>query len=344
MSRKSRRRRILDILQWLVTMLVAILLFRTCAVQLTPTTPTPTSAVFSTLTIGEIITTHSSNTVRPGAEITMSIDVTAPSSVAISWAVNTGDGEILEGQGTPVITYEAPSIPGTYRVRVRVEDANSIVERSVFIRVEVPPTDTPISPTDTLAPPPSTNTPLSLTDTPTAASILATPTSTTTHTPTSTPTKVATTKAPTATNTPALPIGQFTLIKPVAPDNISYGPTVFEWRWDGPIGADQGFEVRVWREGEPPAGVHNAVEDNKNGKVVALGNNTYRLTVDIRDAYGVQGRSGEYLWTVLLVQISPDYKDLGIQAVPGSLLLAASDSGGDGDYGGGDSGHLPPDL
>jgi hypothetical protein len=102
------------------------------------------------------------------------------------------------------------------------------------------------------------------------------------------------------------------------------------------VGDDQGFEVRVWREGEPPAGVHNAVEDNKNGKIIALGNDTYRLDVDIRDAYGVQGRSGEYLWTVALVQISPEYKDLGKQAPPGHLRFEA---GGDG---GGDGGSGPP--
>jgi hypothetical protein len=89
--------------------------------------------------------------------------------------------------------------------------------------------------------------------------------------------------------------------------------------------------VRVWREGEPPAGVHNAVEDNKNGKIISLGNDTYRLDVDIRDAYGVQGRSGEYLWTVALVQISPEYEDLGTQAPPGRLRFeAGGDGGGDG--------------
>jgi len=123
--------------------------------------------------------------------------------------------------------------------------------------------------------------------------------------------------------------GQFTLLKPASLDEPSYGPTEFEWQWGGSLGPDQGFEVRVWREGEPPAGVHNAVEDNKNGKVVAMANNTYRLTVDIREAAGVKGRAGEYLWTVLLVQVSPEYKELGKQASPGRLRLEIS-GGGDG--------------
>ena len=111
----------------------------------------------------------------------------------------------------------------------------------------------------------------------------------------------------------------------------SYGPTEFEWRWSGSVASDQGFEVRVWREGEPPAGVHNAVDDNKSGRIVAVGDGTYRLVVDISNAYGVKGRNGEYLWTVALVQISPEYKDLGIQAPPGRLRFEGGVGGGDED-------------
>jgi hypothetical protein len=111
--------------------------------------------------------------------------------------------------------------------------------------------------------------------------------------------------------------------------------TEFEWQWNGQLGPDQGFEVRVWRDGEPPAGVHNAVEDNKNGNIAALSNNTYRLTVNIRDSFGVKGRTGDYLWTVVVVQISPEYKDLGIQAPPGRLRFEAGGGGKGGDGSGG---------
>jgi hypothetical protein len=52
------------------------------------------------------------------------------------------------------------------------------------------------------------------------------------------------------------------------------------------------------------------------------------LNVDIRDAAGVGGRSGEYWWTVALVQISPDYQDLGQQASPARLHFEAGDEGG----------------
>jgi serine/threonine protein kinase/uncharacterized protein YraI len=199
-----------------------------------------------------------------------------------------------------------------------------------------PPTPTPVPVADT---PTSTATPVPKPPTPTATSIPDTPTPTFTRTqppPSATPTVPAATKAPTV---PALPAGQFTLLKPISLDEPTYGMTEFEWQWGSPLAENQGFEVRVWREGEPPAGVHDAVEDNKSGKVVALGNNTYHLGVDIRDAAGVRGRSGEYLWTIVLVQISPDYKDLGKQATPGRLRFEAGGDGGD--KGGGDGGLNP---
>jgi hypothetical protein len=109
---------------------------------------------------------------------------------------------------------------------------------------------------------------------------------------------------------------------------------VFEWQWTGAVPAGFGFEVRVWLEGEFPAGAHNAVLDNENGLIESLGNNHYRLTIDISDAAGVRGRSGEYLWTVALVQISPDYVDMGQQAAPAQLRFDMPGGGGGGSDGG----------
>ncbi|GAB4421711.1 MAG: hypothetical protein Fur0044_19370 [Anaerolineae bacterium] len=175
----------------------------------------------------------------------------------------------------------------------------------------------------------------------TATVIAEVPTATATATqprPTATPTDQVVVFVPTATSLPVIPAGQITLLKPVSLNEPSYGQTEFEWQWSGPLQPDQGFEVRVWREGEPPAGVHNAIEDNLKGNVVALGNNTYRLVVNIRDAYGVKGRSGEYQWTVVLIQISPEYKDLGIQAPAGRLRFEAGGGGGGRDGGGGGDG------
>lgn len=188
-----------------------------------------------------------------------------------------------------------------------------------------------------LAPPTPTGT---ATATPTATftttpqPATATPTATSTEVPpTSTPTRAPVAVKPTQPPTP--PAGQFSLLKPVSLDQPSFGQTEFEWQWNGQLQEGQGFEVRVWREGEPPSGVHNAVEDNQKGNIVALGNNTYRLSVNIKDAYGVKGRSGEYLWTVVLIQFQPEYKDLGLQAEPARLRFEAGGGKGGGRDGGG---------
>jgi len=61
-----------------------------------------------------------------------------------------------------------------------------------------------------------------------------------------------------------------------------------------------------------------------------LGDNTYSLSVDISQAAGVLGRGGDYLWAVVLVQVDPTYKDLGIQSSPGHLFLDLGGGGGDG--------------
>jgi uncharacterized protein YgiM (DUF1202 family) len=197
-----------------------------------------------------------------------------------------------------------------------------------------PPTPTP---NNTSTPPLAPDTPA---PTATAASSeTPTPTSTATATQVTPTVAPATARPPTATPVPEVPTGQFTLLEPNSLEEPTYGLTEFKWQWGGSVPADQGFEVRAWREGEPPAGVHNAVLDNQNGKVKALGNNTYSLTVDITNAPSVRGRSGDYLWTVLLVQISPDYKELGVQASsPGHLRLAVPGGGGGGGGGSGEGG------
>jgi tetratricopeptide (TPR) repeat protein len=189
-------------------------------------------------------------------------------------------------------------------------------------------TSTPVPPTATASSSPTpTTTPVPPTATPTASPSPAATSTAATGTPS------PTTPAPTATET--IPGGTFTLLSPISTAEPTYGPTDFEWEWTGPLPPDTGFEVRVWREGEFPAGVHNAVLDNQNGTVTTLDDNRYGLKADIIDAFGVRGRSGIYLWTVALVKISPEYADLGQQAEPARLRLDVPGTGGDGGDGGG---------
>lgn len=200
-------------------------------------------------------------------------------------------------------------------------------------------TDTPQPPAVTSSPPaPSptpapTDTPVLPTATPVFIIVTATDTPTLMPTPTPSVPTVMPTIAPSPT--PSLADVIFVLLNPVSLDEPSYGPTAFEWEWQGPVPSGFGFEIRVWREGEPPAGVHNAVLDNTQGRIEKIGENRYRLQVDISQAAGVRERSGEYLWTVALVQISPNYADLGLQAEPARLRYEA---GGGKDGGGGKGG------
>jgi hypothetical protein len=130
------------------------------------------------------------------------------------------------------------------------------------------------------------------------------------------------------------------LLQPLSLDEPSYGPTTFEWTWTGPVQPDTGFEVRVWRADEAQAGAHDAVLDNRQGRIEKIGETQYRLYIDIRDAFGVKGRKGEYLWTVALVQIAPTYADLGQQAEPARLRfeVGGGSSSGNEDTNGSGSG------
>jgi len=191
--------------------------------------------------------------------------------------------------------------------------------------VLVTETSTPL-PTETPTPlPPNTPTPTSSptpapTDTPAATATPELPTST------ATATSIPTVPSNPPTATPVAPVGAIELLAPIG-DQTSNGPTSFEWTWSGALPPELGFEVRVWREGEFPSGVHDAVLDNREGRVEQIGENTYRLSVDIMDAPGVQRRSGQYLWTVLLVRVSPQYAELGIQAEPATFVFGSPGGG-----------------
>ena len=177
------------------------------------------------------------------------------------------------------------------------------------------PTETPTSlPPDTPTPT-SSPTPVP-TDTATATATPELPTSTATATP------IPTLPNNPPTATPAVPFGAIALLAPKGDENSS-GPTSFEWTWPGALPPELGFEVRVWREGEIPFGVHDAILDNREGRIERIGENTYRLTVDIADTPGVERRSGQYLWTVLLVRVSPQYEDLGTQAEPATFTFGS---------------------
>lgn len=193
--------------------------------------------------------------------------------------------------------------------------------------------------------PTATNTPTptpTFTQTPTPAPPTNTPTLT--PTPTTTPTPTHTPRPPTATPvrtqifappTPSFSEGRFLNLVPNSLEFSTNGDTTFEWTWTGPLPDGYGFEIRVWANGEPVVGAHDAVRDNRTGIVESLGNNRYRAPINIKDAQGVRQRTGEYFWTVVLIQYQPEYKNMYLQAPSARLRFNNNTGGGDDNSGGG---------
>ena len=107
------------------------------------------------------------------------------------------------------------------------------------------------------------------------------------------------------------------------------GQATFAWSWSGPaLAANQGFELRIWKDGQLDH--YGAAEPTNNAS----------LTINIPAAYGVQqGGSGAYFWTVAVVQRSP-YKRVGPEAAPRQLQVQVGGGGGGG--GGPAPTHEPP--
>lgn len=93
----------------------------------------------------------------------------------------------------------------------------------------------------------------------------------------------------------------------------------FRWQWDGPaLAQNQGFEVRIWREGEL---THYGAAPPVRSTVV---------TLNVEGAYSVaQGGNGDYLWTVAVVQIKP-YLRIGPEAPPRHIVIGENPTTGQG--------------
>jgi hypothetical protein len=118
----------------------------------------------------------------------------------------------------------------------------------------VPPTDTPIPLTDTPIPP--TDTPISLTDTPIPP-----------------------------TFTPIPPVA--TLLEPRDGAQSLGGNVTFKWSYPRPLAAHEGFQVLIWKEGNPHWGVAELWGDTQQ-------------TINLDAVLPERGGSGEYFWTVVV--------------------------------------------
>lgn len=167
-----------------------------------------------------------------------------------------------------------------------------------------PATPTPTSTaTVTTAPPTATAT---ATDTATTAPT-ATPTLTPTPRPTNTPLRATPTRRPTAS--PAT-VDRAPVLTAPANNLVTNGEVTFAWNWAGPpLAANQGFEIRVWRDGQP---------DHYGASAPVT---TTSATIGLTGSYGVQqGGNGRYFWTVAVVQLNP-YRRIGPEASARVLIV-----------------------
>lgn len=123
-------------------------------------------------------------------------------------------------------------------------------------------------------------------------------------TPTPEPTQTPIpTRTPTPTFTPTYPAPALN-----SPEDglTAQARTTFAWNWSGPpLTTNQGFEVRLWKEGQP---------DHPG---IAAPVRTTSLVVNFSEAHG----TGRHFWTVAVVQISP-YKRIAAEAPPRTLIIA----------------------
>lgn len=182
-----------------------------------------------------------------------------------------------------------------------------------------------------------------------------TPTATSTFVP-STPTpppstRVTLTPTPTSIQIP-LKYSPPTLLRPIEGEFIDTeeSDSCFEWRWEGALDANEGFELLIWKEGENHFGAHDA----RNQEAIRrVDSETYRLCLNMYGVFSViHNRYGEYLWSVAIVQLEP-YQRI-IEAKPkhinlhGSLFTSGhsipdgSRPTPDGGEGNGDGGNNPP--
>lgn len=118
-------------------------------------TPTVESAPIPLPTVGDpIISSPSPVAANTQIGISVAVDGVTGTEITYEWSDLEGMGKIIAGQGTNGITYKTPELPGTYQINVKVSSAGGVIERSVFITVDAPPTFTP-TPTDTPTPAPS---------------------------------------------------------------------------------------------------------------------------------------------------------------------------------------------
>jgi PPM family protein phosphatase len=103
----------------------------------------------------------------------------------------------------------------------------------------------------------------------------------------------------------------------------------FVWQWPGELPDDLSFEIRVWLRDTEPVGAHDARLLRQNPTFKRLEDNKYSVILVLRGARGIPQTSSDYLWSVGVVRIQPEYEWLGIESEPRQISLVVSETGDD---------------
>ncbi|RME70983.1 MAG: hypothetical protein D6784_15825, partial [Chloroflexi bacterium] len=98
-------------------------------------------------------------------------------------------------------------------------------------------------------------------------------------------------------------------------------PIRFKWRWEGQLADDLSFEVRVWRQGDTPVGAHDARLLKTNPDFRRLADSVYAVDLVLAGAQGVFLSGSDYVWSVGVVRIEPEYDWLGVESAPRPIGL-----------------------
>jgi serine/threonine protein kinase len=256
----------------------------------------------------------------------------------------------LASGGRPAATPPSTAVAG-----VITAPASPTAPMDTSVPVPTPTPPTPYSPaTETivssptrtvLAPPSPTLTPwptpvptATPSDTPSPTRPVAKPTRPTATRPLSTTLppspQVAT---PTRLAAPSTPVGYPAPVLVRPDDGANPGSDVtFIWWWDGKLKDNEYFDLRMWREGEDH---RQGVVDYKTIPRVANPNGEYVVSANVTTLgtpTGLVDRpSGEWFWSVAVMDVSNGAQDISPEAAPRKLIYHAGGGGGGGSGGGG---------
>ncbi|MFN8456976.1 MAG: tetratricopeptide repeat protein [Anaerolineae bacterium] len=148
---RTRRHKIV----WLLGLLLSLCLVPCRTVSLAP----PPTEVPLDSRVSALQTSRNTLPIKETAELRLDVVKIVNDTAQFQFVWSTTGGQIIVGQGTCCVTYQAPELPGSYQVQVTVAYGNQIIQRAVTLAAVQPtvvvtpsPTSSPVPPTNTPSP------------------------------------------------------------------------------------------------------------------------------------------------------------------------------------------------